>query len=55
MAICFGYPALIKNKNGLKKMPPPIPTIPEINPIIDPIQNDKNFGNLYYLNIFAIN
>ena len=44
VAICFGYPAFIKNKIGLKKIPPPIPTIPEIRPIIDPIIKDKIFG-----------
>ena len=37
VAICLGYPAFIKNKIGLKNMPPPIPTIPEKNPITDPI------------------
>ena len=29
--ICFGFPAFIKKSIGLKKIPPPIPTIPEIN------------------------
>ena len=44
VAICFGYPALIKNKIGLKNIPPPIPTIPEINPIIEPIKIETTFG-----------
>ena len=29
--------AFIKNKIGLKKIPPPIPTIPEMNPSTPPI------------------
>ena len=37
VTICFGFPALIKNKIGLKKIPPPIPTIPDMNPKIHPI------------------
>ena len=45
--ICFGYPAFIKNRIGLKKIPPPIPTIPEINPIIDPMIIDKILGILF--------
>ena len=42
-AICFGYPAFIKNNIGLKNIPPPIPTIPEIKPITDPIEIDRKF------------
>ena len=38
--ICFGFPALIKNKIGLKKIPPPIPTIPEMKPNTVPIKID---------------
>ena len=30
VTICLGLPALIKNNIGLKKIPPPIPTAPEI-------------------------
>ena len=30
---------------GLKKIPPPIPTIPDINPIEPPIKKEKIFGN----------
>ena len=43
-AICFGNPAFIINRIGLKKIPPPIPTIPEINPITEPIIIDNIFG-----------
>ena len=44
VAICFGCPAFIKNKIGLRNIPPPIPTIPEMNPIIDPINIERTFG-----------
>ena len=44
VAICLGYPAFIKNKIGLKNIPPPIPTIPEKNPITDPINIETTFG-----------
>ena len=44
LVICFGYPAFIKNKIGLKKIPPPIPTKPDIKPIIDPINIDNTSG-----------
>ena len=33
----FGFSALSKNKIGLKKIPPPIPTTPEMNPNALPI------------------
>ena len=36
VTIYFGLPALNKNNIGLKKIPPPIPTTPEINPKIPP-------------------
>ena len=42
--MCLGYPAFIKNKIGLKNIPPPIPTIPEINPITDQINIETVFG-----------
>ena len=38
VTICLGLAALIKNNIGLKKIPPPIPTTPEINPRTDPIK-----------------
>ena len=50
VAICLGYPAFIKKRIGLKKMPPPIPTNPEKKPITDPIITDKIFGILLILN-----
>ncbi len=52
--ICFGYPAFIKKRIGLKNIPPPIPTIPEKNPIIDPIIIEKiidifvNLNSLFF-------
>ena len=44
VTICLGLPALIKNKIGLKKIPPPIPTKPEINPKKPPIRTEINIG-----------
>ena len=44
VAMCFALPALISNSIGLKKIPPPIPTIPDINPIEPPIKKEKIFG-----------
>ena len=39
---CFlALSALINNNIGLKKIPPPIPTTPDINPIVPPINNDN--------------
>jgi len=40
VTICFGFATLNKNKSGLKKIPPPIPTTPETNPKIPPITID---------------
>ena len=44
VTICLGLPALIKNKIGLKKIPPPIPTTPEINPKTVPISIEITIG-----------
>jgi len=43
VTMCFGLPALIKNKIGLKKIPPPIPTTPEMKPKIPPIIIETSF------------
>ena len=43
VAISFALPALINSNIGLKKIPPPIPTIPDINPIELPIKKAKIF------------
>ena len=50
VTICFGLPAFIKNKIGLKKIPPPIPTVPETNPKTPPIKIEKNMGIFIKLN-----
>ena len=55
VAICFGCPAFIRNKNGLKNIPPPIPTIPETNPIKEPIKIDKIFGICFTITWFLLN
>ena len=48
--IRFGYPALIRKRIGLKNIPPPIPTIPEKNPIIDPIIIENTIDIFFNLN-----
>ena len=40
--ICLGLPALIKKSIGLKNIPPPIPTTPEIKPKTPPIKKENN-------------
>ena len=44
VAICFALSALITKSIGLKKIPPPIPTIPDTNPIAPPMKREKVFG-----------
>ena len=44
VVICLGFAALNKYRMGPKKIPPPIPTIPETNPKITPIKNEKYNG-----------
>ena len=43
VAISLALPALINKSIGLKKIPPPIPTTPDINPIDPPIKNEHLF------------
>ena len=40
VTMCFAFPALIKKRIGLKKIPPPKPTIPEIKPNKEPINRE---------------
>ena len=44
VTINFGLDALIKNKIGLKNIPPPIPTIPDKKPINPPTGKEINKG-----------
>ena len=44
VTICLGLSALNKNKIGLKKIPPPIPTTPETNPKTPPIITEITIG-----------
>ena len=44
VTICLDLPALSKNKIGLKKIPPPIPTIPEKKPNKPPIGIANTYG-----------
>ena len=47
--MCFGLPAFIKKSIGLKKIPPPIPTTPEMKPKIPPIKIEIIIGTFLYL------
>jgi hypothetical protein len=51
VAMCLGCPALIKKRIGLRNIPPPIPTIPDKNPIKEPIEIEKKFEILFILNL----
>ena len=42
VAIILGLSALSKKSTGLKKIPPPIPTIPDTKPKIEPIKMEMN-------------
>ena len=44
VTICWGLPALNKKRIGLKNIPPPIPTTPEIKPYKDPINKETIKG-----------
>ena len=44
VTMCFGFAALSRKSIGLKKIPPPIPTTPEINPKIHPIIIENIIG-----------
>ena len=44
VAIFLALSTLINNNIGLKKIPPPIQTTPDTNPIDAPINNDNIFG-----------
>ncbi len=41
VAMTFGLSTFNKKRIGLKKIPPPIPTIPDIKPRVEPIMNEK--------------
>ena len=51
VTIIFGFSAFNKRRIGLKKIPPPIPTIPEINPKIQPI-NIETYELIFLIIIF---
>ena len=53
--ICFGLPARIKKRIGLKNIPPPIPTTPDINPIDPPIMNDTTLGIFLFILLVSSN
>ena len=41
VTIIFGFSALSKKRTGLKKIPPPIPIVPDTKPRTDPIKIEK--------------
>ena len=49
VTICFGLAAFIKKRIGLKNIPPPIPTAPEIKPNIPPIKIEIIIGIFLYV------
>ena len=57
VTIYLGLPALIKNNIGLKKIPPPIPATPEINPRTAPINIETSVNKAWdcerIFNLFA--
>ena len=50
--IFFGLSAFSKKSIGLRKIPPPMPTIPDINPRIEPII--KEISVLNFLKIVLL-
>lgn len=46
-AVSFMFAQCINNKIGLKKIPPPIPIIPETNPSAAPISIPASMDNLF--------
>ena len=49
VTIFLGLSAFNKKSIGLKKIPPPIPIIPEIRPRIEPIKIDTNKCSLFII------
>ena len=54
VTITFGFSALRRKRIGLKKIPPPIPIIPEIRPNIEPIVKEKKKVNFFNYYVFVI-
>ena len=54
VTICFGLPALIKKSIGLRKIPPPIPTTPDINPNTPPIKIEINIVTCLKFSSFSL-
>ena len=49
----LGLSAFNKKRIGLKKIPPPIPTIPEINPKTQPIIREIKKFNFFTIKLFS--
>ncbi len=52
--ITFGLSAFSKKSIGLKNIPPPIPTIPEIKPKTDPINKEGMKNNFFILRCLSL-
>ena len=55
VAISLALPALINKSIGLKNIPPPMPTTPDINPIDPPIINDTTLGISLLVSLMSSN
>ena len=51
VTIIFGLSDLSKKRIGLKNIPPPIPTIPEIKPKTEPINKEKKKFNFFIIKL----
>ena len=51
VTIIFGFSDLSKKRIGLKKIPPPIPTIPDTRPKTEPINKDKKKFNFFIIKL----
>ena len=52
VTIIFGFSALSKKRIGLRNIPPPIPTIPEINPRTEPITKEIKKCNFLIIKLY---
>ena len=53
VTIFLGLSAFNKKRIGLRKIPPPIPTIPEISPITEPTKIEKIELSFFTVTFFS--
>ena len=53
VAMFLALSVLVKNNIGLKNIPPPMPTTPDIKPIVPPIKIAIILGIFLYISIFS--